>query len=177
MDELKNILNSMKSSKLSNYIVAGLDSYLLTSGKVRLFECSRNHQDSVTPHSHRFDFSCLVISGAVCNRVWKECNEDDGDFFQSSIITYSGDVGSHSVKPEGRDFWSYSDSKYKAGDIYSMTSDQVHSIFFSKGATVLFFEGPDKSNDSIIIEPVVNGQVIRTYEKKDYMFLKALEDK
>jgi len=56
-----------------------------------------------------------------------------------------------------------------------MKADQMHSIDFSKGAKVLFFEGPRLSDTSEIIEPVVRGEVIRTYIKQDYMF-KPLSD-
>ena len=31
-------------------------------GKVRLFEASRRQQSGVTPHSHRFDFTCLCFA-------------------------------------------------------------------------------------------------------------------
>ena len=50
----------------------------------------------------------------------------------------------------------------------------IHSINFSKGAKVLFFEEPSCSNKSYIIEPIVNGEVIRTYVNKDYMFKEKL---
>lgn len=173
MKELIGILNEMKSDRIANYVIAGLDSHLLENGKIRLFENSRDHQDSITPHSHRFDFSCLVIRGSVLNRVWSECDEDSGDYFQSSTLDYSGEIGDHEVTAEGRWRYDYCDTCYMEGDVYSMKSDEIHSIQFSKAAIVLFFEGPQKSSASKIIEPVVNGVLIPTYEKKSYMFIRS----
>lgn len=170
MEQIIEILNTMKSSRVSNYVIAGLDSYLVDKGTVRLFENSRNHQDQITPHSHRFDFTCLVLSGEVTNRIWKECDADEGDFFQTSKLTYKGEIGAHSLMWGGRGFWRYKDSHYETGECYSMKAEQVHSIQFSKGAKVLFFEGPEKSKKSMIIEPIVNDEIIKTYKKLDYMF-------
>lgn len=166
------IVDQMKSSRVQNYVLAGLDSWLLTNGNMRLFTCSRDTQDQITPHSHRFDFVCLVLRGWVVNRVWTEVPEPMGDFFESSILTYKDEIGSHSLRPEGRNWYGYQDSKYNEGDIYAMTADQIHSIQFSRGAQVLFFEGPSVTNESVIIEPVVNGEKIPTYENRDYMFIK-----
>ena len=170
MEGLIKQLDQMKSRPIRNYVIAGLDSFLIANGKVRYFENNRQHQDSITPHSHRFDFSCIVLAGSVRNRVWSECRESEGDFFQSSVLRYAGEVGEHLVTPEGRSFWKYKETIYDVGDCYSMASDEVHSIIFSRGAKVLFFEGENKSNESVIIEPVVRGEVIRTYQKLEYMF-------
>jgi len=171
MKQILNIIEQMKSSKVSNYVIAGLDSYLLENGNMRVFKNSRNHQDQITPHSHRFDFTCLVLQGRVINKIWIECTEEDGDFFEESKITYQGEIGKHTRKQVGRNFYKVTEIIRNAGQTYSMTSDQIHSIGFSNNAIVLFFEGPQKSKSSVIIEPVVNGLVIPTYENKDYMFL------
>tara|TARA_R110000851_G_scaffold70863_1_gene157974 strand:+ start:129 stop:650 length:522 start_codon:yes stop_codon:yes gene_type:complete len=172
MNKLINALDAMKSSKVENYVIAGLDSYLLENGNVRLFKNSRNHQDSITPHSHRFDFTCLVLQGFVVNHVWNSCAEPDGDLFESSKLIYSGDMGDHAKSRDGRDYYNFDSTRYEAGDTYSMLAEQLHSINFSKGAIVLFFEGEQKSDESYIIEPVVSGSLIPTYESKKYMFIK-----
>jgi len=57
--------------------------------------------------------------------------------------------------------------------MYSMRHDEIHSIVFGRGSQVLFFEGPEKTDKSTILEPVVKGLVIPTYENRDYMFNKA----
>tara|TARA_R110000851_G_C12822952_1_gene539806 strand:+ start:64 stop:603 length:540 start_codon:yes stop_codon:yes gene_type:complete len=167
---LANMLQDMKQDKVSNYVIAGLDSYLVSNGNVRMFENSRNHQDQITPHSHRFNFACLVLEGSVINREWFETSEEEGDFFESTILHYNGKIGSHTKSKEGRSFYAYLDTKHKEGDCYAMSAQQIHSIQFSKGAKVLFLEGPQITDTSIIIEPVIDGVVIPTYENKPYMF-------
>ena len=173
MDELINLLDQMKSSTLSNYVIAGLSSSLLENGKVRYFENSRDHQDSITPHTHRFDFTCLVLDGYVTNRIWHLC--EGGDLFVCSMLDYKGSVGDHVVASTNPETEAYDDTDYEnvAGEFYSMTYNQFHSIRFSKGAKVLFFEGPQVTNTSFIIEPYVDGVLIPTYQKLDYMFLKT----
>jgi len=174
-EPLVNIISSMKSDGVFNYAIAGVDSYLLNNGRVRLFECSRDHQDQITPHSHRFDFACLVLEGHVVNITWHEVDDNNGDFFEESVLTYNGTIGEHKVQKSGRSFYYPTRVKYTKGDTYSMDSDQIHSIQFSRGAKVLFFEGPAFKDTSLIIEPVVNGEKIPTYVKRDYMFIKSGE--
>lgn len=174
MESLVKILDEMKSDTIQNYILAGLESSLLENGKVRYFENSRDHQDSITPHSHRFDFTCLVIAGYVKNLVWSETYmETRGDFFESSSVELDteGLPGKYLKREKGRNWWVYSTTKYHAGQCYSMEADEVHSIQFSRGAKVLFFEGPQVSSTSLILEPVVDGNVIETGEVRDWMFL------
>lgn len=170
MREILEIIRKMQTSKVSNYVIAGLDSYLLENGNVRVFKNNRNHQDQITPHSHRFDFTCLVLNGYVINKVWTECTGKDGDLFQLSELIYSGDIGEHRKKPISNKSFSFNMTTYKTGQTYSMKAEEIHSIEFSKGAVVLFFEGPTVREESLIIEPVVNGEVVPTYEKKSYMF-------
>lgn len=172
LNSISRIVDQMKSNRVRNYVLAGLDSYLLTNGNVRLFTCSRDTQDQITPHSHRFDFVCIVLKGWVVNRVWREVPATIGDFFELSTLTYKDEIGSHDLRPDGRSWYVYEDTQYKKGDMYAMTADQIHSIQFSRDAMVLFFEGPSVTNESVIIEPVVNGEKIPTYENRDYMFVK-----
>lgn len=172
MKDIIKILSDIKSDTVNNYVIAGLNSSLLNNGEIRYFENSRNHQDSITPHSHRFDFVCLVLCGGVTNHIWNDCLENEGDFFEESNLFYNGSIGDHKKTRTGRDFYRKISTEYRPGETYSMTHDEIHSINFSRGAKVLFFEGPEKVNVSRIIEPVVNGIVIPTYQKLDYMFLK-----
>ena len=165
------IVEFMKSDKLENYVIAGLDSSLLKNGTVRYFENSRDHQDTITPHSHRFDFACLVLAGSVANSLWNATNESNGDFFEETQLIYDGGPGQYKRKVEGRNFYRPVTTIHEAGDVYAMHADAIHSIKFSRGAKVLFFEGPTMLDRSLIIEPVVNGRVIPTLETRDYMFL------
>jgi hypothetical protein len=171
MKQVIDLLNTLKTSKVENYVVAGLDSYLVGNGTVRYFECSRNHQDQITPHSHRFDFACIVLAGEVTNRVWKKtARMDKGDTFVESTLVYDGVIGEHTVVEGELGSWCYEDALYTSGQCYGMSAEEVHSIQFSRGARVLFLEGIDITNESKIIQPFVGGELIPTYQKLSYMF-------
>lgn len=161
----------MTSDTVENYVLAGLDSHLLNNGKVRLFTSERDTQDAITPHSHRFDFVCLVLKGSVNNKIWSPATSFEGDEFQVSTLDYSGEIGQHTVQFHSTGHWNYKARTYFEGQVYSMTSEQIHSIEFSRGAAVLFFEGPTKTNTSLILEPLVKGRKIPTYVKRDWMFV------
>jgi len=171
---IKNLL-AFKRDKISNYVIPGLDSYLIldngSEGKIRLFESTRNHQESITPHSHRFDFTCCVISGEVKNRIWNYNYQYD--HFMKTTLKYN-DIGDYEKTQEDSYGYKYEDTIYNEGDCYSMRSDEIHSIYFSKGAKILFFEGPTLSDSSIILEPFVDGEVIPTFEVKPWMFKKII---
>ena len=174
ISQLNSHLQEMKNSRIANYAIAGLDSYLIGGGnfgKVRYFECDRNHQDTITPHGHRFDSMCLVLSGKVVNREWKKTTEDCGDLFAVSKLTYQGRVGHHEVEHDTYDHFYFVDHVYHEGDMYMMYYDHIHSISFSRDTKVLFFEGPEITKETVIIEPVVNGEIICTYKNEDWMFL------
>jgi hypothetical protein len=168
----------MKHSPVKNYVIPGLTSSLIgnpsSAGTIRLFECSRDHQESITPHSHRFSFQCWVLRGSVRNRIWTELEypDTDGDQFCASSLEYSGEFGKYEKKDEHLGRWRYEDALYRAGECYSMRSDEVHSIFFSRGAIILFFEGPTESNKSVILEPYVDGAVVPTFKVEPWMFKK-----
>jgi hypothetical protein len=168
-------LLSMRHSTVENYVVPGLTSSLIgnpsASGTVRLFECSRNHQEVITPHSHRFDFECHVLEGTVTNRVWTP--DSRGDEHQTIRLDYKGKIGEHKKYPQDIRRWSYGTNFYQKGDSYSMTCDEVHSIWFSRDTKVLFLEGATKREFSIALEPVVNGVLIETMQVQPWMFRKV----
>jgi hypothetical protein len=166
-DHIKNIL-AMRTSTVKNYGLPGVDSSLLGNGLVRIFESSRDQQESITPHSHKFDFSCLVLSGEVVNRTWVK--DSNGDDFYVSELEYQGEIGKYKTTLAGNESYSYSDRRYRTGDWYSMKHDEIHSIWFSKGCRVLFLEGEVKTNKTVIIEPCVSGELLKTFEVRDWMF-------
>ena len=59
---------------------------------------------------------------------------------------------------------------YEAGQWYSMKYDEFHSIEFSKGARVLFIEGPKIKDTSYFLEPVVNGKVVPLFDVPTWMY-------
>lgn len=166
----------MAHSPIRNYVIPGLTSSLIGGvskyGAVRLFQNSRDHQDTITPHSHRYDFMCWVLRGTVRNRLWSRsyATDPNGDEYRTTTLRYGGDVGKYVSEPGQVNRWRYRDQTFDEGQCYSMTANEVHSIFFSRGAVVLFFEGPSTAETSIVIEPVVDGETINTLEVKPWMF-------
>jgi hypothetical protein len=136
---------------------------------LRFLECSRDHQENVTPHSHRFDFQCWVLAGEVRNRVWTK-GYSKGDRYSLSVLSYSGECGKYEKATAGNDTYFYTDATYPAGSWYSMRAGEIHSIYFARGTEVLFFEGPSLSDSSVILEPCIDGDTIPTFEVKPWMF-------
>lgn len=171
MTDITDFARRMAHSRLANYIIPGLTSSLIGGdgyGTVRLFECSRNHEETIVPHSHRFDFRCLVLAGRVVNTVWKE--GPDGDPFMQTILSYDGAPGQYRSEDSEVAHFIPERTTYVEGDWYGMPWDEIHSIKFSKGAVVLFLEGPLKSNSTIILQPFVDGEVVPTMKVEPWMF-------
>lgn len=168
----KAMLRAMLHSPVRNYAIPGLTSWLVgnpsPAGTVRFFECSRDHQENITPHSHRFNFQCWVIAGEVRNRVWTAALY--GDQFTHTNLVYEGDIGQYRKVRIGVSRYLYHEDTYKSGEWYSMESKQIHSIQFTKGAQVLFLEGPTVDNQSTILEPFVDGQDVPTFKVEPWMF-------
>ena len=170
----KTMLRAMRHSPVRNYVVPGLTSWLIgnpsPAGTMRLFECSRDHQENITPHSHRFDFQCWVLAGAVRNRVWRESHFGEGDLFLCSSLNYDGGIGEYRRQAGGVSRYVYTDTVYEVDQWYSMKADEIHSINFARGTEVLFFEGPTTTNESEMLEPFVDGVAVPTFEVKPWMF-------
>ena len=166
------MLLSMRSSGVRNYAIPGLTSSLIKT--VRLFECSRSHEEPIVPHSHRFDFQCLVLEGTVRNRIWRRSVNGEGDVYAATELLYSGEgPGCYTGRGEcSTSRYTRVDFIHGPGDWYSMKHHEVHSIFFERGTKVLFFEGPTVADRSLILEPYVDDQVIPTFEVKPWMFKK-----
>ena len=177
-DRVRNHLLAMGHSTISNYIVPGLVSTLIGedltgSSKIRLFSNTRTQDMPITPHSHRFDLACMVLKGSVENTIyhqWGDTSQSFTDDFAVSRLKYGGSPGDYTLAPESVHSFSRRVSTYVAGQWYFMNHEAIHSIKFSKGALVLIFEGPNKTNESVILEPHVSGKTIRTFEVEDWMF-------
>jgi hypothetical protein len=172
-------LGPMLNSRLDNYIIPGLSSHLVGGseyGKVRLFCTDRAATDFVTPHSHRFDFTCLVLRGTVRNTIFHEGSET-ADLWCASTINQvcgpSGILNYEHVRSDEPSRWAQETATYLAGDTYSMRHDEIHSIQFARGSRVLFFEGPEVTKQSVMIEPWVNGKVVPTFKTEPWMFERA----
>lgn len=169
----KKLLRAMMHSPVRNYVVPGLTSWLIgepsPKGTMRFFECSRGHQENITPHSHRFDFQCWVLSGRVTNRVWRH-SFSTGDKYVHTNLVYGGEIGSYERIRMGVASYAATDTLYGPDEWYSMKASEIHSIYFAAGTEVLFFEGPTISNQSLILEPWVDGDDIPTFKVEPWMF-------
>lgn len=175
MKTLRDIVNEMKHSPSHNYVIPGLTSWLVglpnpPHGCIRMFTMDRFHEEPIIPHSHRFDFRCLVLNGEVLNRTWYLSDILSGDPYNISRVTYEGTLGKHKKTSEGIKSFSHKDNVYKAGEEYGMLAEEFHSIYFSKGAEVLFFEGPSRLDTSEVLEPVVDNEVIPLFKTEKWMF-------
>lgn len=171
-------LDALSHSRISNYILPGLDS-LLVGASTRIFRNTRRSSGFITPHSHRFDFQCLVLRGAVLNTLYEAQGPGTkGDMYERAEIRYAGSPGEYDrVDPGDRVYERYigTDKSYEAGDWYGMRAEQIHSIRFSSDAVVLLIEGASTQETSFYLEPVVNGQTINTARVEPWMFVKGAE--
>lgn len=170
-DVIKHLV-SMRHSPLHNYIVPGLTSWLIMDngeqGKIRLFECIRDQQEFITPHSHRFDFSACVVSGSVENTLWVP--SEIGDKYMVTDTTYLGKPGQYDYKKLGVMRFATDPIAHEEGEWYSMKFSDIHSIKFSRGAMVLFFEGRNVVNKTQVLEPYVNDEHVPTMKTEPWMF-------
>ncbi len=177
--EILKFLTAMKHSPIYNYGgIPGLTSWLIGSlsehGAVRLMECSRTHYEPIIPHSHRFDFHCQVLAGEVRNIIWTPGSVIADEYIETEL-TYLNRPGRYEqTHANTATRWTCKSTAYKVGEEYSMKANEVHSIFFSRDAVVLFFEGPTVTDKSIILEPFVNGEVIPTFKVEPWMFKKGV---
>lgn len=167
-------ITTLMHSPVENYIVPGLTSWLISGeadgrGCVRMFQSDRHFFGEITPHSHRYDFSCLVVGGLVRNRVWSE--DDDGDLMTVTQMQYQG-IGKYGSREIEKRRYAWVETEYSTGQWYSLRSEQIHSIYFGRGAQVLFFEGPSITPHSVYLEPfdVTSGETIRTMTVAPWMF-------
>lgn len=173
MNPMYAILEQMKHSPLRNYAgIPGLTSWMISErgpkGCVRLFECERNHSEHIIPHSHRYDFHCIVLSGTVRNVIY-DVSDSQSDQFVATNLRFEK-TGTYKREDETYVYASMNETTYTAGQSYEMCAHEIHSIYFSKGARVLFFEGPPETNFSKILEPVANGEHIKTFQVEPWMF-------
>lgn len=174
--ELVSFIEQMKHSPAHNYVIPGLTSWLIgmpskEHGCIRMFTMSRTHEEPIIPHSHRFDFRCLVLRGVVHNHIWsRQPRHLGGDQYEVSNVTYEGVLGKHQRSVAERAFFARDAKTYKTGEEYAMRAEQFHSIYFERGTSVLFFEGPNRLELSQVLEPVVDDEAIPLFKTEKWMF-------
>jgi hypothetical protein len=176
LEAILSAIQPMKHNRLRNYIAPGLTSHLVGGGeygKVRLFTAERYTMEFITPHSHRFDFTCLVLRGGVHNTIFSPGGAHCEEWCVSTINQVCGLDGllkfTH-VRDEEPSYWFPVMNSYRAGDTYSMNHEEIHSIRFERGSEVLFFEGPQLQTFSHMLEPWEHGKVIPTFRTEPWMF-------
>lgn len=176
LEVIEKAIQNMRNNTIRNYIVPGLTSYLIGGprrGLVRLFHSERETREFITPHSHRFGFTCLVLSGDVLNTIFRPGYSYHEKWCLSTITQVCGKDGvnkyTHTRDTEPT-HWAAETTEYRTGDTYSMKHTDIHSIKFGLDTRVLFFEGPQVSVDSQMIEPWENGRLIPTFRTEPWMF-------
>lgn len=173
---LKDIVDSMVHSPVRQYVLPGLTSLIVGGdghGMVRLLDSDRDTREWVTPHSHRFDFSCLVLEGEVENILFQQFPgmANPNHYSAGTLSPVEGGLGKYKLERSGiPQLYAEVATWYHGGEFYSMKSNQIHSIRFASRTKVLFFESPNVSETSVILEPYSNGKVIETFQAKDWMF-------
>src|SRR6266478_3662074 len=145
------LLPDMIHNRLGNYIIPGVTSALVGGdghGLVRMFSLDREARDWVTPHSHRFNFTALVLAGRVHNTLFtagRQYARTADLWCLSTIDQVCGANGireyTHVRETDGN-YWCQDTTTYEIGDLYSMAPQEIHSIRFERGTSVLMFEGP-----------------------------------
>jgi hypothetical protein len=172
------VIGQMLHSPLQNYIAPGLTSFLCggeAHGKIRVLHSDRDQREFITPHSHRFDFACIVISGVATNVIYERAQpSQETNAFAVGTLKRKQEFGDYEFcAGEGPSHFREIRSTYEAGSFYAMTADQIHSIYFTRGATILFLEGPEVSPESVVLEPWSNGRRVPTFETREWMFQRA----
>lgn len=171
-------IKRMSHSHLYNCVIPGLTSSLIgmpaSQGAVRLFDNERDHEESIVPHSHRYDFTALVLRGSVVQKSWTLSKSTDGDLFTTRTLIYNNEgPGSYTMGEDiGPNRWARKVHGVSVGEWYGMKADEVHSIAFSRHARVLVFEGPQRFPSSIMLEPFVRGKTLHTGKVQPWMFEK-----
>lgn len=170
-----NLIN-ISYNPIKNYILPGMESRLIHQTEdgetLRIFVSTRHQEDSVIPHSHRFNLTCKVMRGFVWNTIWTKTSDPYFDAYTSILQGYGGNPGVyHDPQELSIDLWKFSTNVYKSGEIYCMDKSVVHSIKFAKDSVVLVYETDrDDSQGSIYLEPNVDEQTIHTFAVQPWMF-------
>lgn len=162
---------------LENYILPGMISTELArpaiGGLIRLFHMTREQEYEITPHDHRFGFKCAVLDGCVTNRVYKvdTCHKD-----HATHVTVPYDPSTHSLNEALAKHAraNFHEATYNSGDWYQMEHEQFHAIRFSRGARVLFIEGPEEKSEGSCLLPYINGRICNTFLWRDWMMTEVV---
>lgn len=176
---LLSLVDACKHSAILDYVIPGLTSSLLDI-KPRVFEYTGDGHfplevgdpGYITPHSHRYAFYAIVLSGHVMNSVYTEA--DDGEIFAVQTLNYGGKPGVYTLDRE-QSFRKFSPlhQNYFEGMFYYMAPNEIHTIRFRPGTKVLMLEGPSVSLSTKVLFPVVGGKVVNTMDRDMRAFFRS----
>ena len=165
-------IHSMTGSAIENYVIAGLKSELLEQGKVRLFTQQTIQLTTVIPHSHRYNLGFLVLQGQVKNTLWQEAPEDyAGPTYRMQVSKQEfNDMGDYVFTAQRQARYRIINNFHKSGEFYYMDATEIHSIVFEAQTQVLVFEGPERFDCSVILEPMSDHGAIPLCQTLPWMF-------
>lgn len=178
---MKEIFDKLKHSPIHNYVLPGLTSWMLkasseNSGSVRMFESSRETQEFITPHSHRYGLHCEVLEGWVKNTIWTPVAHHgaarQADEWMLCSLKYGGEPGRYDLEHLRSVRFSGSTSTYSKGENYSMRNSEIHSIQFSRDAVVVITETSCMTDTTQILLPMAYGKVVPTFQVQPWMYNK-----
>lgn len=176
LDAAIELAETVKHSPVYNYITPGLTSWLLAKEgcRQRMFHMEREQLTGITPHSHRYDLRCVVLSGSVRNVTWVKTDDADrGDWFTDKVVHgQDGNPGAYdnAVCHSSGGLWKPEPALYEAGDVYTIPYTDIHSIWFERGTRVFVQESEKKTDETYILEPRSNGEAINTMRVEPWMF-------
>ena len=176
---MKEIFDKLKHSPIHNYILPGLTSWVLKPagdghGMIRMFEASRETQEFITPHSHRYGLHCEVLAGWVENTIWKNSElvgaSNNSDEWMLCSLKYAGNPGEYTQTPGPIRRYAKETRRYAAGSSYDLNHSQIHSVRFSRGAVVVITETAQRTDTTQILLPVAYGKAVPTFKVESWMY-------
>jgi len=181
------ILNLANGKEIGNYVLPGLTSKLIYEGsnyRLRLFINGRSpFNNTIVPHSHRFNIKCKVIKGWACNKIFEvpenEYQVKNSDEWMVCEQKYNGDIGQYDFKEKTVKSFYGNSNVYSASlnpeedgsSIYQMQHTDIHSIQFGKNSIILFEESFVDTQVSEVLLPWVEGETLYPKEfVEDWMF-------
>lgn len=176
---MKEIFDRLKHSPIHNYILPGLTSWVLKPagdghGMIRMFEASRETQEFITPHSHRYGLHCEVLAGWVENTLWKTSEflgaSANSDEWMLYSLEYGGNPGEYTQTPGPIGRYAKEIRRYASGSSYDLNYSQIHSVRFSRGAVVVITETEQRTDTTQILLPVAYGKAVPTFKVEPWMY-------
>ncbi len=112
------------------------------------------------------------MKSEIYNTLFLPSKQSYADQYSLGTLKRVGEeMGSYEIERSGvPENYEGHQNRISAGESYSMKANDIHTVSFHRGTKVLFFEGPTISDTSVFLEPFSNGQVVKTFETRPWMF-------